>query len=405
MTMAAASSVISAATSFRSLFSWLPCSSRHHHRHSHPREFASAFLHSLKFTLLPRCKASNSKEHVATNSQCGLRLAVSASRSVAQTCFGGSRASHTEAATGMDHVKFIKDVAACEVPVHLQSLLNLLHAKGDKIVSPENRRGIIPLAIPLAEDHLSSSIIALLRWPTPPEGMELPVVQVQKYGVFLLAKSVDQYMHRLLVEADVEGKNLDPYFSATGDIGRHLYSVGDFMKSKFSSLDAYLLKMVGLFPDVFERLALKHLERGDEVSALVSGEFYATKGHFPGFGRPIVFNAELMLKVGRKTEARDAAKIALKLPWWTLGNSYEKVAEIAGWGDEKIEYMKEKITEDGKKEELQKGKALAQVALDQGAFLLDLATVDGSWDDIREPLASCYTEAGLENLSKFINWH
>lgn len=32
-----------------------------------------------------------------------------------------------------------------------------------------------------------------------------------------------------------------------------------------------------------------------KVSAMVAGEFYA-KGHFPGFGRPFVCNAEVLFK-------------------------------------------------------------------------------------------------------------
>lgn len=34
-----------------------------------------------------------------------------------------------------------------------------------------------------------------------------------------------------------------------------------------------------------------------KVSALVTGEFYAKKEHFPGFARPFVFNAEVMLRL------------------------------------------------------------------------------------------------------------
>jgi hypothetical protein len=34
-----------------------------------------------------------------------------------------------------------------------------------------------------------------------------------------------------------------------------------------------------------------------KVSALVTGEFYTKKEHFPGFARPFVFNAELMLRL------------------------------------------------------------------------------------------------------------
>lgn len=39
----------------------------------------------------------------------------------------------------------------------------------------------------------------------------------------------------------------------------------------------------------------------------------------------------------------------------------QEVAKLAGWGDEQIEYMKEKVTEEGKKEEVNKGKLPAQV--------------------------------------------
>ena len=41
----------------------------------------------------------------------------------------------------------------------------------------------------------------------------------------------------------------------------------------------------------------------------------------------------------------------------------QEVAKIAGWGDEQIEYMKEKITEEGRKEEVNKGKLPAQVKI------------------------------------------
>lgn len=33
-----------------------------------------------------------------------------------------------------------------------------------------------------------------------------------------------------------------------------------------------------------------------KVSALVTAEFYTKKEHFPGFARPFVFNAEVLLK-------------------------------------------------------------------------------------------------------------
>eukprot|EP00250_Pteridium_aquilinum_P009330 c18600_g1_i1 orf=309-1364(-) len=301
-----------------------------------------------------------------------------------------------------DHVTFVKEVAFMEPPANLSLLLDVLQERGAKIVSPMSRNGILPLAIPLAKDASTGALTALLRWPTPPEGMEMPVIHVQNCGVQLLAKTIDQYIHRLLVEEDASNDATRILLKRCEAAGVSMYKHGDFANSKMPNVQVYLMKKVGLFPDVFEHLANQHLQRGDQVSALITGEFYASKKHFPGFARPFVFNAELMLKVGRELEARDAAKVALKSPWWTLGCQYEEIAKIAGWGDEQIEYMKEKVTEEGGKEEVNKGKLPAQVALDQAAFLLDLASVDGSWDKIREQLAGCYKEAGLDHMSNFI---
>ena len=65
--------------------------------------------------------------------------------------------------------------------------------------------------------------------------------------------------------------------------------------------------------------------------------------------------------MGRKLEAKDAARCALRSPWWTLGSNYADVASIAGWGEEQIEFMRERVSEEGRREDLLKGKDLAQV--------------------------------------------
>ncbi|KAG9439863.1 hypothetical protein H6P81_020028 [Aristolochia fimbriata] len=301
-----------------------------------------------------------------------------------------------------DHASFISGVAATQPPEHLNYLFDLLHAKGETIVSPGARQGLIPLAIPLSKNQ-SGVLTALLRWPTAPPGMEMPIVEVHRHGVWLLAKSVDQYISRLLAEEDTKHSDDRNHmlFEASSVTGEKLYKKGDFADSKISNLDVYLLKKVGLFPDVLERRVTQHLEKGDHVSAMVTAEFYA-KGHFPGFARPFVFNAEVLLKVGRKMEAKDAARAALKSPWWTLGCSYHDVATIAEWEDEQIEYIKERVSEEGRQEDLKKGKPLEQIALDQAAFLLDLASIEGTWTDFLEQIAECYKEAGLDEIAKFV---
>ncbi|GMI88256.1 Protein in chloroplast Atpase Biogenesis [Hibiscus trionum] len=301
------------------------------------------------------------------------------------------------------HISFIKDVAATQPPENLHHLLKVLQTRGETIVSPGSRHGLMPLVIPLSE-NLSGSMTALLRWPTAPPEMEMPVVEVRKHGVWLLANNVDQYIHRILVEEDANGSHGSngELFHASSEAGKKLYTRGDFAESQISSLDIYLLKKVGLFPDLLERKVMRHFEEGDQVSALVTGEFYTKKDLFPGFGRPFVFNAEVLLKVGRTSEAKDSARVALKSPWWTLGCTYQEAAGIAQWEDEQIEYIKEKVTEEGRQEDLKKGKAPAQVALDEAAFLLDLASIDGTWGDYLDRVAECYKEAGLNEIANFI---
>ncbi|XP_020270712.1 uncharacterized protein LOC109845868 [Asparagus officinalis] len=278
----------------------------------------------------------------------------------------------------------------------------MLQARGEKIISPAAKEGLIPLVIPLSESP-SGALTSLLRWPTSPVGMEMPVVEVHKYGVWYLAKSVDQFIHRMLVEEDANNSqdSNDNLWEAASGVGAKFYKKGDVLESGINDLDIYLLKKVGLFPDVIERKVARHFEKGDQVSALVTGEFY-TRNHFPGFGRPFVFNAEVLLKVGRNLEAKDAARGALKSPWWTLGCRYHEVAEIAEWDDEQIEYIKEKVSDEVKLEDLKKGKAPEQVALDEAAFLLDLASVEGTWDEVIDRVAACYVEAGLHEVAKFV---
>ncbi|GLU20048.1 hypothetical protein SLE2022_362640 [Rubroshorea leprosula] len=315
-------------------------------------------------------------------------------------CFSSSSSSFP---SFPEHISFIKDVAAIEPPQHLSQLLSVLNARGDSILSPGAKQGLIPLAIPLAKNS-SGVITALLRWPTAPPRMEMPVVEVREHGVWLLAKNVDQFLHRILVEDDAGNclKGSGKLFHAAASAGEELYKKGDFAKSQISDIDVYLMRKVGLFPDILERKVMQHFEKGDHVSALVTGEFYTKNKHFPGFARPFVFNAEILLKVGRKQEAKDAARGALKSPWWTLGCKYEEVAHIAEWEDEQIEYIREKITEEGKQEDLNKGKPPAQIALDEAAFLLDLASLEGTWDDSLDQIAKCYEEAGLHDIARFV---
>ncbi|KAL0891493.1 hypothetical protein Bca101_015476 [Brassica carinata] len=225
------------------------------------------------------------------------------------------------------HVSFIKDVAVTEPPMHLQHLLKVLQTRGETIISPGAKQGLIPLAIPLSKDS-SGSVTALLRWPTAPPGEV-------SYRLTVPGIQVDEYIHRILVEEDA--KELSELYIASEEAGEKLYKKGAFAESQIDNLD------VGLFPDVLERKVLRHFDEGDH-----------------------------------------------------------EVASIAQWEDEQIEFIREKVSDEGRFEDLKKGKDPLQVALDVAAFLLDLASIEGTWSESLHHIAKCYEEAGLKEISNFI---
>lgn len=51
--------------------------------------------------------------------------------------------------------------------------------------------------------------------------------------------------------------------------------------------------------------------------------------HFPSWARPYEFSAQLLSKLGRAEEGRDAARVALCLPWWTLSDGFQAATALA----------------------------------------------------------------------------
>ena len=74
----------------------------------------------------------------------------------------------------------------------------------------------------------------------------MPVVEVCKNGVWFLAKNVDQFIHRILVEEDAKNsqERNKELFSALTGAEEKFYKKGDFAESKISGLDVYLLKKI-----------------------------------------------------------------------------------------------------------------------------------------------------------------
>ena len=89
---------------------------------------------------------------------------------------------------------------------------------------------------------------------------------------------------------------------AAGQSGQQLYSCGD----AGSNLYAYLTRKAGMYPDVVEQLVANHLNKQDNMSALITAEWYMRPKHFPGWARPYEFTAGLYQQLGRLEESRDS---------------------------------------------------------------------------------------------------
>ena len=60
-----------------------------------------------------------------------------------------------------------------------------------------------------------------------------------------------------------------------GPEAEQLYAPGSVADSGLPSLEAWLTKQGCMFPDAMESLVLGHLERGDQMSAMIASEWCA----------------------------------------------------------------------------------------------------------------------------------
>ncbi|KAI3431528.1 hypothetical protein D9Q98_004578 [Chlorella vulgaris] len=332
-----------------------------------------------------------------------------------------------------EHVRYLNEVAVVSGRPKVETLLRVLEAQGHTIVSPADRQGLHPLLIPLAQRHpqqqqqqqqqqsqaqtqqgggaaapaASAALVCLLRWPEGHTGMELPVVAQAREGtqVQLLARSLEEYLHRALAE-DEEGGGGGGVAAAAGSDGAGLYEAGSLAASGLPSLDAYLARKAGMFPDVAERLALGHLAKGDSMSALITGEWYMRSSQFPGWGRPYEFNSQLMARMGRAEEARDVARLSLRMPWWSFADGYSGMRDAAGLqggaGEVRaaLEGQDQMSDMPGMKTVIKTDK---QLEIEEADWLMNAAAAgETGWDAIRPAVADRYAAAGLTGVADFI---
>eukprot|EP00798_Chlamydomonas_sp_ICE-L_P020266 gene20266-27020_t len=266
-----------------------------------------------------------------------MRLQVVSPQRTKCSALSGSMASHD---------MFIEEIAVCKSPKRLSSILKALEASGSKTVSPSSREGLHPLLIPLVEDAKTSAVTCLLRWPQPAEytNMTMPVVSLKRgaVSVTLIARSVDEYLHRMLAEEDEAAGpgGPRPIAAAAGADGESLFKSGDIEAAGFEGKMQVRLAVnddeeeeedgegkggvdgESLFKSgdigaagfggkcrMLTSFARSHFFAVTVVSALVASEWYMRNGYFPGWARPYEFAGELLASMGRMEEARDMASV------------------------------------------------------------------------------------------------
>lgn len=181
-------------------------------------------------------------------------------------------------------------------------------------------------------------------------------------------------------------------------------------------MDKYVLLRVGPFPDIYESLAKGHAQKKDESSALISAE--AANNKISGFASTFLFYAKLLSSFpNRDEEARDAARMCLRLPLPSIGLSIDdfrdvavlgKLAEAADSDEEvmaKLLSMYEKIREHEQDEDPRSAasKTPEQAAFDEANYLLDRTALSGAkWSAIRPKLAEIYKSVGREDMANFV---
>eukprot|EP00884_Botryococcus_braunii_P013072 jgi/Botrbrau1/21766/Bobra.43_1s0156.1 len=280
-----------------------------------------------------------------------------------------SRAAHLKSKAQIrdfDPATYMNSFTLGGAPKHLDLLLKILEAQGAELVPRWN---------PLICTLMSFPWRASPRTRFPGEG--IPVVQTGEGqgGLRLLARTATEYVHRSvphtlaypplltpqhcvvfkcserktwlscqLFDDDDDGDDDDDvlkhvaWLSSEFAIGFARFHMcegrrgagGEAAEKLLKAQSTYVIRRVGLFPDVIERLVGYHGRHNDELAALVTAEWYMRKEHFPGYAQPTEFNASYYANIHRPEEARDYARVALQMPWWTLQRGWEGMAGLAG---------------------------------------------------------------------------
>ena len=222
----------------------------------------------------------------------------------------------------------------------------------------------------------------------------LPVVRYRRGGtegaagdhIELIASSMRQYVHMALVSEamamEPAGEGVEPrngsVAAAAGSVGLNMCDTaaglpdsdgdGESVRGELRRIaglrrismlkaDMYMLQKVGKLPMLLERLTWQHMAKSKALdaslrgkvedtgatSALVTSDLYMRSSP-AGWARPYVFAAEQLMMLGRREEARDMCRVALRQPWYTFGavsgidSGIDGVNDVFKWVTETADY-------------------------------------------------------------------
>ena len=314
------------------------------------------------------------------------------------------------------------------VPHASQEIPELI-ASMDRAAASDELVNLHPFLYPIAKSSTSGHYICAYRDPhTDPTSKNnpqpWPIVEtyVGAPGMRLLALNSEHLMRRIVCEADFENEDADIIAVYNEGLGTSKlsetgldtpYTPGDVEKLGYG-VEKFLLLRVGPFPDLYESMSRQHRQKGDERSSLIAAETASRK--LPGFGSTFLSYARLLRSFPqREEEARDAARMCLRLPLSTLGMSRDDFKEVSVIGkmadasDETVAamekmktfYSKMKVVE---KEDPQQGKTIEQAVIDDVNHLLDICALDGTpWSTIRPVVSQKLRTACYDDLADFVD--
>lgn len=250
-------------------------------------------------------------------------------------------------------------------------------------------------------------------------------------GYRLLSLNSEQLMRRIAAEADgseasdsamaeelmgIYNEGLGKGLGIVEPAFDNIYEAGAVAQLGYGA-SKYCLLRVGPFPDLYEEMAFQHSNRNDESSSLIAAE--ASNSKFTGFASTFKFYAELLSSFpNREDEARDAARVCLRMPIPSIGMNTEdvvRVSQMAGLcteGDDVVTAMKnmeemyEKIKKHEEEDEQGNNMTPEQMAIEDANQILDRMVFLGDardWSGVRSQLSEIYSSAGLDEMAGFVD--